>query len=202
MHGLPDSGGDLYFLAHDTDPNQLVGTGLPQRDVEYALGNAQATRIVMLMDACHAGQVMFWGTAETFTPAGRGNQVGLMDHMRYSSVAATDALMTPDVWSYSTFVRDNEIPSDPLLRVHPRTVNEGTRTAVAAPLVAGATETPPAATGAAAPGIPAETPPAAPSAPPPAPATTAPSAPQPKAVEPPLTDLPDLSDAIPATRLP
>lgn len=55
MHGLPDDGGDLYFLAHDTDPGALVGTGLPQRDVEYALASSPVRRIVMLLDACHAG---------------------------------------------------------------------------------------------------------------------------------------------------
>jgi uncharacterized caspase-like protein len=55
LHGLPDEGGELYFLAYDTDPRQLIGTGLPQRDVEYALMNSPAKRIVMLLDACHAG---------------------------------------------------------------------------------------------------------------------------------------------------
>ncbi|HZO14015.1 MAG TPA: caspase family protein, partial [Polyangiaceae bacterium] len=48
MHGFPDAGGDLYFLTYDTDPKQLVGTGLPQRDVEYVLRRAGAERIVLL----------------------------------------------------------------------------------------------------------------------------------------------------------
>ncbi len=59
MHGLPDDGGDLYFLAHDTDPAALVGTGLPQRDVEYALSSSPVKRVVMLLDACHAGAAGF-----------------------------------------------------------------------------------------------------------------------------------------------
>lgn len=57
MHGLPDAGGDLYFLAHDTMPNRLVGTGLPQRDIQYSLERAQAKRVVLMIDACHAGAV-------------------------------------------------------------------------------------------------------------------------------------------------
>jgi hypothetical protein len=61
MHGLPDSGGDLYFIAHDTDVRSLVGTGLPQRDVEYALASSPARRVVMLLDACHAGAAGFGG---------------------------------------------------------------------------------------------------------------------------------------------
>jgi uncharacterized caspase-like protein len=55
MHGLPDDGGELYFIAYDTDPNKLVGTGLPQRDIEYALVHSQAKCLIMMVDACHAG---------------------------------------------------------------------------------------------------------------------------------------------------
>lgn len=57
LHGLPDAGGDLYLLTHDTDPNRLIGTGLAQRDVEYGLSKAGAKRIVLLADACHSGAV-------------------------------------------------------------------------------------------------------------------------------------------------
>lgn len=62
-HGLPDAGGDLYFLASDTDPKQLVATGLPQRDVEYALGKAPARRVALFVDACHAGGAGLSGLA-------------------------------------------------------------------------------------------------------------------------------------------
>ena len=61
MHGMPDAGGDLYYLAHDTDPKELVGTGLPQRDLEYAISRAPARRVVLLADACHAGAAGFEG---------------------------------------------------------------------------------------------------------------------------------------------
>ncbi|HKE20573.1 MAG TPA: caspase family protein [Kofleriaceae bacterium] len=61
MHGMPDAGGDLYYLSHDTDPKALVGTGLPQRDLEYAISRAPARRVVLLADACHAGQAGFAG---------------------------------------------------------------------------------------------------------------------------------------------
>ena len=61
MHGLPDAGGDLYYLSHDTDPKALVGTGLPQRDIEYAISRAPARRVVLLADACHAGAAGFGG---------------------------------------------------------------------------------------------------------------------------------------------
>lgn len=55
VHGLPEDAGELYFLAYDTDPKNLVGTGLPQRDIEYALTRTAARRIVMILDACHSG---------------------------------------------------------------------------------------------------------------------------------------------------
>ncbi|HTE56774.1 MAG TPA: caspase family protein [Kofleriaceae bacterium] len=61
MHGMADPGGDLYYLAHDTDPKELVGTGLPQRDIEYAISRAPARRVVLLADACHAGAAGFAG---------------------------------------------------------------------------------------------------------------------------------------------
>jgi TPR repeat protein len=61
MHGMPDPGGDLYYLSHDTDPKALVGTGLPQRDIEYAISRAPARRVVLLADACHAGAAGFDG---------------------------------------------------------------------------------------------------------------------------------------------
>jgi len=61
MHGLPDAGGDLYYLSHDTDPKALVGTGLPQRDIEYAISRAAARRVILLADACHAGAAGFDG---------------------------------------------------------------------------------------------------------------------------------------------
>jgi uncharacterized caspase-like protein len=63
LHGFPDAGGDLYFLVHDTDPNQLVGTGLPQRDLEYALSKAGAKRIALIADACHSGAAGLGGSA-------------------------------------------------------------------------------------------------------------------------------------------
>ena len=62
-HGLPDGAGDLYFLSHDADVKQLVGTGLPQRDLEYALAKASARRVVLLLDACHAGAAGASGVA-------------------------------------------------------------------------------------------------------------------------------------------
>ena len=37
LHGVPDSGDRLYFLAHDSDPNDLVGTGLPESELEGLL---------------------------------------------------------------------------------------------------------------------------------------------------------------------
>ncbi|MBS2017707.1 MAG: caspase family protein [Deltaproteobacteria bacterium] len=62
-HGLPDTGGDLYFVLHDTDPRQLVATGLPQRDLEYALAKAPARRVLLLVDACHSGAAGLTGFA-------------------------------------------------------------------------------------------------------------------------------------------
>lgn len=64
LHGVPDSGDRLYFLAHDSDPNDLVGTGLPESELDYVLQRARVKRILVLVDACHAGGMGSAGVAK------------------------------------------------------------------------------------------------------------------------------------------
>jgi len=56
MHGLPDpAGNDLYFLAYDTDPNQPEDRGISQYDLIKQIQRSKARKIVLMLDACHAG---------------------------------------------------------------------------------------------------------------------------------------------------
>jgi len=56
MHGLPDpAGNDLYFLAHDTDPNYPEDRGISQYDLIKQIQRSKARKIVLMLDACHAG---------------------------------------------------------------------------------------------------------------------------------------------------
>ena len=49
---------DLYLLPYDTDPADISGTGLPMRELDFALRQTlHSRRIVALVDACHSGGV-------------------------------------------------------------------------------------------------------------------------------------------------
>ena len=47
-------GGEHYFMAYDTDPKNLFGTGVSQTAFERALRRIKAKRVVMLMDCCYS----------------------------------------------------------------------------------------------------------------------------------------------------
>ncbi|MBI5386350.1 MAG: caspase family protein [Verrucomicrobia bacterium] len=55
-HGLPDTkGSDLFFLAHDTDPNMPMDRGISRDDIMKLMGKGRARKVVMLIDACNSG---------------------------------------------------------------------------------------------------------------------------------------------------
>lgn len=56
-HGSPDPDRpkNIYLLTHDTDPDDISGTALPMREVDYALReNLLADRVVIIADTCHS----------------------------------------------------------------------------------------------------------------------------------------------------
>ncbi len=56
LHGLPDtSGQDLYFLAHDADANLPEDRGISRDDLLKQIARSKVRKIVLLLDACHAG---------------------------------------------------------------------------------------------------------------------------------------------------
>lgn len=55
-HGMLDGRERFYFLAVDSDPDQLRATGVPREDIQDAL-NALAGKALLFLDACHAGAV-------------------------------------------------------------------------------------------------------------------------------------------------
>jgi hypothetical protein len=55
-HGLPDAGGtELFFFTHETDPNLPEDKGLAREEVMRAIRQTRAKKMVLLLDACHAG---------------------------------------------------------------------------------------------------------------------------------------------------
>ncbi len=57
-HGIPDQvTGELYFLGNDSDPTNIVGTGISQLDIQKAISSARAKKVLFLADACHSGGI-------------------------------------------------------------------------------------------------------------------------------------------------
>ncbi len=56
LHGLPDaSGHDLYFLTYNSDANLPEDQGISRDDLLKQMQRSKARKIVLLIDACHAG---------------------------------------------------------------------------------------------------------------------------------------------------
>ena len=58
-HGAPDPNRreDLYLLAHDTDPENIAGTGLLMTHVREAISQIPARDVLILGDACHSAGI-------------------------------------------------------------------------------------------------------------------------------------------------
>jgi len=55
-HGMVDADTDeLYFLGYDTDPTNLLATGIAQSDLERLMRISKAGKVVFITDACHSG---------------------------------------------------------------------------------------------------------------------------------------------------
>jgi Flp pilus assembly protein TadD len=57
-HGVLDDRDEGYFVAHDSDPQNLHATGLPFQEVDQTLSSrVKAGLVVMVADACHTGRL-------------------------------------------------------------------------------------------------------------------------------------------------
>jgi WD40 repeat protein len=58
-HGVPDPNRlqDYYLMAHDSDPNNIAGTGLLMRHVREAISAIPARDVLILTDACHSAGI-------------------------------------------------------------------------------------------------------------------------------------------------
>ena len=68
-HGVLDDQDQGYFVAHDSDPQNLHATALPFAEVDAALtGRLRANLVVMIADACHTGR-LGWSTYQSGGPS-------------------------------------------------------------------------------------------------------------------------------------
>ncbi len=57
-HGVVAEQGEAYFVAHDSDPQNLHSTGLSFREVNETLSTRlKSSLVIVLADACHAGTI-------------------------------------------------------------------------------------------------------------------------------------------------
>ena len=67
-HAVEAERGESYFVAYDSDPQNLHATGIPFKEVNDALtSKLRAGTVVLLADACHAGGIGW--TSDPAVPA-------------------------------------------------------------------------------------------------------------------------------------
>ncbi len=77
-HGVVAERGEGFFVAHDSDPQNLHSTGLSFAEVEETLARRMRAKLVVMMaDACHAGQ-LGWST---YSGGGAGQVVGQLEKL-------------------------------------------------------------------------------------------------------------------------
>ena len=59
VHGVPDpkTGEELYLLFQDARKSKVLGTGFEQATLEKQIRTSSARKVVLLLDACHAGSL-------------------------------------------------------------------------------------------------------------------------------------------------
>lgn len=68
-HGVLDDNDDGYFVAHDSDPQNLHATALAFQDVDRTLSTRlRANLVVLVADACHTGR-LGWSTFAPSVPS-------------------------------------------------------------------------------------------------------------------------------------
>lgn len=87
-HGLldPDTG-ELNFLMHDTDVNNLLATGLSQSDLRKIINQSRAKKVLFIVDACHSGDL---GTSNLV--AMRGIQFSEVNRLLSMLAKSTDGV--------------------------------------------------------------------------------------------------------------
>src|SRR5258705_4094884 len=82
-HGVLDDRDDGYFVAHDSDPQNLHATALSFQEVDGALSNRiKAGQVVLIADACHAGR-LGWSSYAPGIPSRAADslaRIGRSDH--------------------------------------------------------------------------------------------------------------------------
>lgn len=101
-HGQPDPvGNEVYFLGHDTDQNNLSGTGISQIDIEKIFSRSKAGKKLWVADACHSG-------GAGFSVGTRGSpSAAMINKLLIQMVLASDGMAMLTASSSSEFSQED-----------------------------------------------------------------------------------------------
>lgn len=101
-HGVPDEvTNELYFLGYDSDPKNIVGTGISQLDIEKAISSARAKKVLLIVDACHSG-----GLGLAANIGRRGGQAALTNKLLQELSMSRDGVAILSASSASEFSQE------------------------------------------------------------------------------------------------
>lgn len=81
-HGVVGDGNETYFVANDSDPQNLHATGFSFRELNEAINGLRASLVVVVADACHSGSIGWTGSSESLNSA----------HSAFDSLGSKDRL--------------------------------------------------------------------------------------------------------------
>lgn len=87
-HGVRDAAGHAYFVAHDTDPQNLHATAISFRELNAAIGRMRAQMVVLVADSCHSGNLGWAGEDTANDIPAAFEELGTNDRMVLKMLAS------------------------------------------------------------------------------------------------------------------
>jgi len=88
-HGVVGDGNEAYFVANDSDPQNLHATGLSFRELNQAISQLKAGMVVLVADACHSGSIGWGPSSETAANANAAfDAIGSKDRLTLKLLAS------------------------------------------------------------------------------------------------------------------
>lgn len=114
-HALTDRQGTYYFLPHDFDPYNFLGTSVPQQELTACLAKVSAGIRIVLVDSCHAGAALnanALGTAQSGQFRTHVDIDGLANELRhttgvmvFASTTGTEDSFEDAKWQHGAFTK-------------------------------------------------------------------------------------------------
>src|SRR5262249_14443281 len=81
-HGVLGQDKEVYFVANDTDTQNLHATGLSFRELNDSIARLRASMVVVIADACHSGSIGWVNSTSTASDTqGAFDSLGAKDQL-------------------------------------------------------------------------------------------------------------------------